>query len=481
MGHRRHFAEATHGHCGNHWMLGNRFQRACTGLAGKIGRHLIPIPLAVVIAFGLPWASDARAYVAVTFYNYTYVSNGKWYPTRTEACNQPPNAIYTFRMNADGLQCDIFNQGLYWSSYNANSRIRCSDGSYPDTSKPLDQQCMTPPPLTCPPTGQTASEHLDCIKQLTYERASCPVGNPIFPGRGNKVQSEIRYALTSSMDLSLVDTYRSDWVTAPRAGLGSRWTHNWARALDIAYAGSANPSVVAIRADGSAVPFYRDTSTGPWTVAQNISSGRLEALASGDPSGARWRYTDATSDAQELYDDQGHLLVVRERNGWTTTLSYSDASTPTNLAPRVGLLLQVRNQFGRVLNLAYDAAARATSVSGSTGPIATYSYNASGLPERVTWADGKSRQYYYEDPAAVGGLTGITDEAGVRFSTYTYDSQGRATSSEHAGGVGKVLLQYLEGAQTTVTTADSSSRTITFQSQGNVVHPTSVSAPCICR
>ncbi|MGE6494504.1 RHS repeat domain-containing protein [Cupriavidus metallidurans] len=414
----------------------------------------------------------------VTFYNYTYVGNGSWYLTRDDACNQPPNGVFTYRMNADGLQCDFFNQGRYWTSYNANTRIRCSDGGYVNSSKPLDQQCMTPPPLTCPLTGQTAGEHLACIKQLTYECASCAVENSIFPARGNIVQNEIRYAAASVGDLSLVDTYRSDWAISPRAGLGSRWTHNWARTLDTVAAGNVEPAIVAIRADGRPIPFYKDTTTGAWTVAQAISMDRLEAMPPGDPSGARWRYTDAASDTQEQYDDRGRLLSVRERNGWTTTLSYSDASTPANLAPQAGLLLQVSNQFGRTLNFTYDATARVAAVSGSSGQIVTYTYNASGLPERATWANGMSRQYHYEDPVAFGGLTGITDEAGVRFSSYSYDGQGRATSSEHAGGVGKVLLQYLEGAQTTVTTAVGSSRTITFQSQGGVTHPTSVSAPC---
>jgi len=32
------------------------------------------------------------------------------------------------------------------------------------------------------------SDHLACIKQqLTYERASCPIKNPIYPGRGKQL------------------------------------------------------------------------------------------------------------------------------------------------------------------------------------------------------------------------------------------------------------------------------------------------------
>jgi len=489
MGNRELSAVAGHGHAGNQWIvgLGHRFQQACASLARRTGRHIVAVPIALVMAFGLKVVPDARA--AGGYPPQYYTAGSMPYMATSEAAACMAGAVYFGAAGWTGApygstgtaQCQYRDT---WNLPHTGEYVfyKCADGT---TGGPYQEgtdrtACSTPPPPppTCPSNGQTAGDHLACIKQLTYERASCPIENPIYPGRGNKAQSEIRYAATSATDLSLVDTYRSDWAIAPQAGLGSRWTHNWARALDIAAAGNAEPVIVAMRADGSPISFYKDTTTGAWTVTQNISADRLEALAPGDPSGARWRYTDAATDAQELYDSQGRLLSVRERNGWATTLSYSTASTPANLAPRAGLLLQVRNPFGRVLTFAYDASSRVSTVSGSSGLIATYSYTILSLPDRVTWADGKNRQYHYEDPAVPGGLTGITDEAGVRFSTYTYDSQGRATSSEHAGGVGKVLLQFLAGSQTTVTTADGSSRTITFQSQGNVIHPTSVSAPC---
>ncbi|WP_431796688.1 DUF6531 domain-containing protein [Cupriavidus metallidurans] len=490
MGDREQADEARHGHGdgGNPWIVvsGNRFQRARASLAARICRRMNPVLLAIVIAFGLSVASEADAvalypyetlYVVTAYNGNTFESDDalgtcKAYAaavgsTQTGSLLQSSGQTYCVTKAANGVQS---NRQMYG---------RCADGSVgPWDSTNVNSRCATAlPPPACPSTGQTASGHLACIQQLIYECASCPVGNPIFPGRGNKVQREIRYAAASAVDLSLVDTYQSDWATSPHAGLGSRWTHNWARALNFANSGDGVPvAIVAIREDGSPIPFYKDTATGAWTAVQNISMDRIEAMPPGDPSGARWRYTDAANDAQEQYDDQGRLLAVRERNGWTTTLSYSTA--PTTAAPRAGLLIQVRNEFGRVLNFTYDASARVATVSGSGGPIATYSYNASSLPERVTWADGKSRQYHYESSAVPGGLTGITDEAGARFATYSYERLGRATSSEHAGGVGKVFLQFLAGNQTTVTTADGSSRTITFQSQGNVIHPTSVSAPC---
>jgi|GEM_PF-3600502 len=46
--------------------------------------------------------------------------------------------------------------------------------------------------------------------------------------------------------------------------------------------------------------------------------------------------------------------------------------------------------------------------------------------------------YHYEDERIPYALTGVTDDAGIRFATWSYDEQGRANMSEHAGGVDRV-------------------------------------------
>ena len=44
------------------------------------------------------------------------------------------------------------------------------------------------------------------------------------------------------------------------------------------------------------------------------------------------------------------------------------------------------------------------------------------------------KRYHHEDGRWPQAVTGITDEAGVRYGTYAYDAQGRVTRSELAGG-----------------------------------------------
>ena len=59
--------------------------------------------------------------------------------------------------------------------------------------------------------------------------------------------------------------------------------------------------------------------------------------------------------------------------------------------------------------------------------------------------------YHYENSAYPGYLTGITDEKGVRYATWAYNADGRATSSEHAGGVDDYGIAYTNSTDRTVT------------------------------
>jgi YD repeat-containing protein len=62
----------------------------------------------------------------------------------------------------------------------------------------------------------------------------------------------------------------------------------------------------------------------------------------------------------------------------------------------------------------------------------------------------------------VNALTGITDEEGVRYATYDYDSEGRAISSEHAGGVDDFSVTYNSDGTVTTTNALGKETTYTF-------------------
>jgi len=82
---------------------------------------------------------------------------------------------------------------------------------------------------------------------------------------------------------------------------------------------------------------------------------------------------------------------------------------------------------------------------------------------QVTSPGPHTRTYHYEDVGDASALTGITDENGQRFSTYAYDTAGRAVLSEHAGGAERYTFTYNGDGTTLVTDPLSASRTYGFQ------------------
>jgi YD repeat-containing protein len=122
-----------------------------------------------------------------------------------------------------------------------------------------------------------------------------------------------------------------------------------------------------------------------------------------------------------------------------------------------------------------------------------------GQLSSVTWQDGTVRRYHHEQAdvwyVASGPhlLTGITDEAGVRYATWAYSGLtsggvaigARVSSSEHAGGTDRLEFSYGNNAAgqavTTITDYSSGSAqqtTQTYTDIGNTRMPVSVSAPC---
>ena len=182
---------------------------------------------------------------------------------------------------------------------------------------------------------------------------------------------------------------------------------------------------------------------------------------------------------------------------WTTTLTYSDATTPTLIAPRPGLLISVKNHFGRELRFTYDAAGQLVELlppgalsgqpAGSAVSPIRYVYGepaslGAGVPAQsqltsIVWQDGSVRRYHHEDGRWPQSVTGITDEAGVRYGTYAYDDQGRVTRSELAGGAERLDFAYGQDASGKPTTAvtdytgaggAATTRSYTFADIGNV-------------
>ncbi|WP_313816425.1 DUF6531 domain-containing protein [Cupriavidus sp.] len=333
----------------------------------------------------------------------------------------------------------------------------------------------TPPGPWVPYQGSSSNLAGTSIPVNRLEEQSCAVGNPCYVGSGLKQQQETDFVGTTSPHLTLKRLYRSSYLVAPADGFGALWMHEWQRRLDLSRYYGATPSLTALRADGTSTTFA--LSNGIWTSTDHKSD---QVAVVSDAGGAvpGFRLTDRRNDRTEDYDATGKLLLVKAHNGWTTSVKYSDTSTPTTVAPYANLLIEVRNQFAQTIRFAYDGSGRINAATMPDGTIVQYGYDPYGMLITVTHADNSQRKYHYENSQYRWALTGITDEKGIRFATYGYDSLGRATSTEHAGGVDKYQLSFLGNGQTSVTTADGTSRTFTSELQGNVLRATGASASC---
>jgi YD repeat-containing protein len=307
------------------------------------------------------------------------------------------------------------------------------------------------------------------------------VGNPISPGFGQKFQKEALYEGKGRFPLRLELFYQSSALT-PGARLGAQWRHSYDRKIGtFSSTPSAPPRIAYVyRPDGQVRTFT--LTNGQWSTDADIIDKLIRLTdATNTPTG--WQYT-TTDDEVEIYDVAGKLTSIRNRAGLTQTLAYSHATTPPAVAPTAGLLLSVTDSFGRALSLTYDASSRVKTFTDPGGGIYLCRYDANNNLISVTYPDTKTRSYHYNEPAYTSAthlphaLTGITDENGKRFATFQFDSQGRATSTEHAGGVEKYRVSY--GAaytQSTVTDPMGAISTYSFNTIQGVVKAARVTQP----
>ncbi|MFS1524425.1 hypothetical protein ACL7TT_09965 [Microbulbifer sp. 2304DJ12-6] len=168
--------------------------------------------------------------------------------------------------------------------------------------------------------------------------------------------------------------------------------------------------------------------------------------------GNQWLFydTDNTIDRFEA----GKLLSRTLPNGQVLSMGHDT----------LGRLASVTGPFGNNLQLSYNSNGQINKVTHPEGEI-TYGYDANYNLNTVTYEDGSTRQYHYEDTNLVNHLTGITDERGIRYATWTYDSQGRAISSEHANNTDKVTFTYTP-TSTIVTDASGGTREYHIGTEG---------------
>ena len=246
-------------------------------------------------------------------------------------------------------------------------------------------------------------------------------GNPIVLATGNKVETEVDFESAGEMPLTLGRTYDHFWKYVGLFG------KHWVSTFDYSLVWQNNDALIfAQRPDGRRIKFVRVGASNLWD--EDKPSPVAYILKNAD--GTYTHYTESL--ATETYDGGGKPLTIANAHGIAWTYTYTN-DYPT----------KITHTSGRYVTLGWTAG-QLTTVTDPAGNAYTFTYTANAFGSGIHRLASATRPgttgdpataitYFYEDPRYPGGLTGKAYN-GVRYSTFGYDDQTRATSSQHATG-----------------------------------------------
>jgi YD repeat-containing protein len=371
------------------------------------------------------------------------------------------------------------------------------------------------PSIACPVGFNPSSDRNSCTLAANNPdpaknegKPDCGLGNPCNAGTGNKYQREVDYVGLGTYPLILERMYNSGGAT-PSAVLNTVRGSQWRSTYDRSIALNSNTVITTatVQREGGQ-RYYFNLINGAWVGDADVV-GTLVQLA----NGSGWTYTNE-NDEVETYNAAGQTVSITNRAGLTQTLIYSDGTAGTNggyvltaagvatttVLP-VGKLIRVSDPASHTLQFGYDGTGRVVKMTDPIGGAYLYAYSGTLITDNlsfVTYPDGKTRTYLYGETANVSAtpnagvsyvhsLTGILDENGNRYASWTYDANGLAISSEHGAfgsGVDKVSLSYgtpdaSGNRATTVTDPRGVVRSYGFSTLLSVVKNSSISGqPC---
>lgn len=405
------------------------------GASGVRYKYTMPPSAAAIIGeweYGTQqqYANEAQAYAAMVAAIFVcdppavVTLNSDWHdsPANSWYGNFDQNQVKSYRVSSECSLPQVTTRSLY------RERTYHCPQWYNQTT--TFGECAASPivgyidghPIECAATG-----------------AASKVGNPCDVTNGDKSQTETDYQSTG---LNFSRYYHSaNLESAQRLGMG--WTHDFAARLILSSNGLTPLGL--LRPSGHHEIL---TQTSGRYIAR--SGGGIEVVK----IGTEWM-TLIGDGSKEAYDATGKLTRLIDRSGLATNLLYTN-----------GALSSVVGPFGHSLQFSYEAG-RISQFADPAGQITYFDYDSDANLSQVTYPGGTIRVYVYEDANFPNHLTGIIDESGTRFSTYSYDSLGRVQTSQHAGSAGLVSLAYSAG-NTLVTDALGGVTTYTFDA--NVSH-----------
>ena len=197
--------------------------------------------------------------------------------------------------------------------------------------------------------------------------------------------------------------------------------------------------VEVVSANGATQRF--DLMDGQW-VDESSDEGVLTQV-----NGNEWLYIryDGT---EKRYNAAGQIVSIVALNGLSISYAYKN-----------GKLDRLSDDFGNTISLTYQADGFVKSFTDPDDFIFMFDYENENLTE-VTYPDTAVKLYHYENSDFPHALTGLTDEEGIRYASWTYDQFGRATSSVHSNDIERFSISF--NPDTTVTTTNALGKQTTY-------------------
>ncbi len=295
---------------------------------------------------------------------------------------------------------------------------------------------------------------------------------------GEKVKNESDFASFGLYGLSLTRTYRSVNTN------GTLFGPNWPSSLDAptltrtgypvstTYGSRVSSVTVVLPGEGRYVYHLNMASPNVYTAVNNSRMGTLSFL----PWFGAGQWQLNYNNKRYTFPGPGGISDVVSDNTGRALLTFTSTS---------GRITRVTNLVGQQVNFTWtgDRVARVTDPAGSAW---NYSYDGStGMLVSVTSPGPNStiRLYHYEDAANRTRLTGIsiwqiTANAYVRYSTYSYQPDGRVSVSGLEGGDQRDSFAY---GQNSTTVTDEKGMATTYTTLNSVQSGTARKVATISR
>jgi RHS repeat-associated protein len=265
----------------------------------------------------------------------------------------------------------------------------------------------------------------------------CPLcGNPISLAGGNKFEEVTDFETATPDKLAFTRYYNSGFPAQQTTMLGYAWRTPFDSYIDTTNSTGTAGWVNIYRPDGQVIEMDYNSSKGWYVYTHNVDLTLTYASPNytlTDSDDTVWTYT-------QISHSVAVLSSIRHRGGYTQTLQYNASNQLTSVTDSYGRTLQFTYQNGVV-----------QTMTAPDGGVYTFLYQAplsgsGNLLARVVKPGASPssppQSYLYQNSSFPMALTGIVDDDGNQYATFTYEQYGRPVTSQHAGGADSTTVAY---------------------------------------